>query len=262
MLGGAVMNNKDKLKSKLAWFTDDKGFYIILMLCVFAIGISGYVLYSGPDAANSDDYDISLEGGLPSSGEAQTVKPQEIPEADITFKDNEEEPAEEEQEEAPQPAEEYKAEDEQGRGEAAETWIFKRSPKYTFPVSGEVIRGFSDDRLLFDETMGDWRTHCGADISCAEGDRILAIADGSVSEVFDDPLMGTVIVLSHEDGLESRYCGLAPEPAVSEGDSVSMGQEIGCAGTTNKSESAMAVHLHFEVLRNGEYIDPMSLKYE
>ncbi|MBQ1270567.1 MAG: M23 family metallopeptidase [Clostridia bacterium] len=251
------MNNKDKLKSKLAWFTDDKGFYIILMLCVFAIGISGYVLYSGPDTGSNDDYDISLEGGLPSSGEAQTVKPQGIPKADITFKD-EEEPAEV-QKELPEPAEEKT---EQGRGEAAETWIFKRSPKYTFPVSGEVIRGFSDDRLLFDDTMGDWRTHCGVDLSCAEGDRVFAIADGSVTEVFDDPLMGTVIVLSHEDGLESRYCGLTPTTPISAGDSVVMGQEIGFAGNTNKSESAMACHLHFEVLQNGEYIDPMSLKYE
>ena len=253
--------NKYRFRSILSACAEDKGFYIILMLCVFAIGISGYVLYFLPGEADDEVYDISMQD-MPSSGEAEVGQKQEMPNANITFEDREEVPKDEKVSPEPSSEEKTEAKTEEGRGEAAETWIFKRSPKYAFPVSGTEIRAFSPDKLLYDDTMGDWRTHLGTDLSCAVGDSVSSVADGTVDEVKEDPLLGTVITVSHEGGLVSRYCGLDPELSVMAGDKVVMGQQIGKVGKTNKCESKMESHLHFEIKKDGKYIDPMSLKYE
>ena len=110
--------------------------------------------------------------------------------------------------------------------------------------------------------MGDWRTHNGVDIACAMGDPVLAIADGTVEEIYEDVLEGTIIVLRHEEGLVSKYCGLAPEARVLVGDAVKAGDAIGTAGNTMKTESLMECHIHLVVKADGKYIDPLSLKFE
>jgi len=132
-----------------------------------------------------------------------------------------------------------------------------RSVTFLLPVDGEVLAPFSDGELVKSTTLGDWRTHNGVDIRCEEGDPILAPAAGRVSAVESDPLWGTVVVIDHANGVVSRCCGLAGGVSVQEGETVSAGQPIGAAATA-PAESLLPVHLHFEVLENGAYVDPLS----
>ena len=253
------MHEKDGVKARLARFSEDKGFYIVLMLCVLAIGISGYVLFFLPEASEPSEYDIGLGESLPSAADLPAEDLPKIPDVNVQLAPEEpEEPAEAARVSAPEPAVSAPAAQE----ELTETWIYHRDPVYCYPVSGEVIRTYSVDALQYDETMGDWRTHNGIDIACGMGDPVLAVADGRVEEIYEDPLEGTVLVIEHEEGVTSRLCGLAPDLPVAVGDSVKAGDVVAAAGNTMKTESLMECHVHLVMKQDGQYIDPLSLKFE
>ncbi len=234
---------------KLGDFVLGKGFYIVLFLCVAAIGISGYYLIrsinvtapSEPAAANPT---VTLPDPV-SSAPAQTA-PEERPEAPA------DPPAESEAYDDPQPLREPSP---------AETAAVPPEPRevvYTWPVKGEVLRSFSMEVLSYDVTMGDWRTHNGLDIAAGEGIKVLAAGEGEVTEVYADPMMGTTVMVRQPDGVTAVYSNLAEETAVQPGDQVNTGAVLGSVGGTALAESGMEPHLHLEMIVDGEYVDPLS----
>ena len=104
-------------------------------------------------------------------------------------------------------------------------------------------------------TLGDWRTHNGVDIAAQQGTTVLAASAGAVLSVTDDPLMGTTVVLEHDNGYQTTYANLQAKPNVEAGDPVSAGQIIGAVGTTAAAESGQP-HLHFAVTKDGKAVDP------
>lgn len=124
------------------------------------------------------------------------------------------------------------------------------------PVSGETVTGFSMDKLLYNETMRDWRTHDGIDIAADAGTAVAAAKAGTVESVAADPIMGTTVVIRHEGKWETVYSSLTDMPEVEAGDEVTAGQVIGYVGDTAASESALGTHLHFTVLNDGTPVDP------
>ena len=78
---------------------------------------------------------------------------------------------------------------------------------------------------------------------------------GAVLSVTDDPLMGTTVVLEHDNGYQTTYANLQAKPNVEAGDPVSAGQIIGAVGTTAAAESGQP-HLHFAVTKDGKAVDP------
>ena len=124
------------------------------------------------------------------------------------------------------------------------------------PLMGEAIAAFSMDTLQYSETMGDWRTHDGVDIAADAGTPVCAASSGTVLDVRDDDLMGTTVVISHDDGLDTIYANLQSSPTVEVGDYVTAGQVVGSVGKTALGESAQPPHLHFSVTKDGEFIDP------
>ncbi|MCL2839047.1 MAG: M23 family metallopeptidase [Oscillospiraceae bacterium] len=127
------------------------------------------------------------------------------------------------------------------------------------PVNGNVIKQFSGDNLVFSNTMNDWRVHRGIDIDAPLGTQVRAAAAGVVERVFEDDMLGVVVVIDHGDGLQTLYASLQSVDFISAGTRVDAGDIIGGVGGTAISESADGPHLHFEVLRNGGQIDPASM---
>ena len=127
---------------------------------------------------------------------------------------------------------------------------------FTWPVKGAVLRDFSLEVLSRDPTMGDWRTHSGLDLAAAQGVKVLAMSAGTVEQIYEDPLMGTTVVVDHGGGLQSRYSNLAAETPVREGDAVAIGQILGEVGGTAMAEVGMDSHLHLETLLDGQLVDP------
>ncbi|MBQ9459908.1 MAG: M23 family metallopeptidase [Oscillospiraceae bacterium] len=125
------------------------------------------------------------------------------------------------------------------------------------PLIGETVAAFSIDELTYNETMHDWRTHDGVDLSAEPGTPVCAASSGTVIDLRDDDLMGTTVVLSHEGGYDTIYANLQAEPPVTVGDYVSAGEIIGAVGQTALGESSLMPHLHFGVTKDGEFIDPL-----
>ncbi len=138
----------------------------------------------------------------------------------------------------------------------AQTTASAEHPVY--PVSGEILQPFSNGELVKSSTTGVWQTHNGVDLAAAAGTEVYAIADGTVTAVERDPLWGVCVTILHADGLVSRYCGLNEGLTVSAGEVLERGKAIGAVGDTADAESAMESHLHFELLQNERYIDPIA----
>ena len=107
--------------------------------------------------------------------------------------------------------------------------------------------------------MGDWRTHSGVDIAAEEGLKVLAPGKGEVTQVYDDPMMGSTVVISHPDG-HSSLCANLGDIQVAVGDQVDTGAVIGVVGGGAMAESAMPSHLHLEMTaEDGGPIDPLTI---
>ena len=124
-------------------------------------------------------------------------------------------------------------------------------------MKGEVLRDFSVETLSLDPTLEDWRTHDGLDIAAAQGTKVIAMAAGTVTQVYDDGLMGTTVVVDHGNGLTTLYANLAQQPTVKTGDAVETGTILGTVGGTAIAESGMDSHLHLEAWDDGAPADPM-----
>ena len=245
------MHEKDGAMARLMSFAEDKGFYIILMLCVVAIGISGYVLFFAPTGEQSDfGLQPGAEPGVPAAAAEKPERVPVIPDVRVELEPEPEEvpviPPKPVEAPASAPAE-------------VQTWLFHRDPSRLMPVSGPIIRGYSMDTLVYDVTMGDWRTHDGIDIACTVGDEVRAPADGTVIRAGTDDLLGGLVEIDHGDGLTTLLCGLSADGLAQEGQKVTAGQTVGRAGGTMKTESLLEPHVHLSALRDGVSVDPESL---
>ena len=124
------------------------------------------------------------------------------------------------------------------------------------PVEGEQSQAYSMDKLSYNATTRDWRTHAGMDIAAAPGAEVKAVAEGTVLSVFADDLLGQTVTVEHAGGWVTHYANLAEEVCVKAGDRVSAGQVLGTVGKTALAEIAQESHLHFAVYKNNVPQDP------
>ena len=78
----------------------------------------------------------------------------------------------------------------------------------------------------------------------------------TIKSIKNDPRYGLTVVIGHDEGYETVYSNLLTAEFVVEGEEVTQGQTIGTAGNSASFESAMECHLHFEILKDGEYLNP------
>ncbi len=97
--------------------------------------------------------------------------------------------------------------------------------------------------------------HPGIDIAVAEGSYVRAAGAGTVVEAGEDVIYGKYVRVRHRDGYESMYAHAAAL-FVSREDRVERHEVIALSGNTGTST---APHLHFEILKDGEPIDPRTL---
>ena len=232
---------RNRLK-KLGDFVLGKGFYIVLFLCAAAIGISGYYLIR--------TVTVGSQPSQPAAASQTVTLPDASSPTPQTQEEEPEEPAPV-QPDDPQPLKEPVPQEEAAASAQPKEVV------YTWPVKGEVLRGFSLETLAYDVTMGDWRTHSGVDLAAEAGLKVLAAGEGQVTQVYDDPMMGTTVVVEQPDGITAVYSNLSNETAVSPGDSVETGAVLGAVGDTAIAESGMEPHLHLELLSDGEPVDPL-----
>ncbi len=128
--------------------------------------------------------------------------------------------------------------------------------QFIMPIVGEHLTGFSMDSLVYSNTLAEWVTHRGIDIKAEKTSIVKASASGKIKAIKDDPRFGLSIIIEHSDGFQTVYSSLLSSEFVKEGDTVEQGQAIGTVGNSAVFETAEGSHLHFEILKDGEYINP------
>ena len=215
------MNNNNSNKK---WFGNKfagKGYYIALVLCAVAIGISGYLYYHNTTAGSLGTPDATVDVLNPNS----------------TLGTN---PS------TPNPS-----------GSVPSSTAPQKKPLKTGkPVSGEVVMDYAMDCLCYNPTTRDWRTHNGMDFGGEAGTAVCAAAEGTVYTIYTDDTMGTTVVIRHQDGYVTTYASLREDVTVAVGDEVTLGQTIGYVGSTALLETALGDHVHFAVSCNGSPVDP------
>lgn len=207
-------------KKKFNANVNGKGYYIALVLCAVAIGITGFLYYRNAESPDDTLQTPTNVVATQPNGDVQAV--------------------------ATQP-----------HGEVTPTQPAKKPNKIQAPVAGKAIAEYSMDALSYNQTTRDWRVHDGVDFAAEAGTAVSAAADGTVYTVYEDETMGMTVVLKHDGGYTTKYASLGEEIAVKAGDTVVVGQKLGTVGATALLENAIGDHLHFSVSCNGTVVDPM-----
>lgn len=110
--------------------------------------------------------------------------------------------------------------------------------------AGYITRALSDE---------GGEAHPGIDIAVPQDAYIRAAGAGVVQSAGTDEIYGHFVLIDHGDGYASMY-GHASQLFVAPGDTVERHEVIALSGSTGRST---APHLHFELRRNGQAIDPL-----
>lgn len=129
-------------------------------------------------------------------------------------------------------------------------------PTFIKPLEGEIIVEYANENLVYSKTLKEWVTHNGIDIKGEKASVVKAASDGKIKFIKNDPRYGITVVIEHENGYESIYSNLLTAEFVKEGETIKQGQTIGTVGNTAVFEIAEESHLHFEILKDGKYLNP------
>ena len=88
--------------------------------------------------------------------------------------------------------------------------------------------------------------HSGVDLNATVGTSVVSVGDGIVAFAGEQGSYGKLVVINHEQGLQTRYAQLETID-VTQGDTVQSGQALGTSGDTG---NVYAPHLHFEIREN------------
>jgi murein DD-endopeptidase MepM/ murein hydrolase activator NlpD len=265
---------KDKVfRKRILGFMDKYGLYVVLLLCLCIIGATAFLTLDNrsdqPLAGQEEDgeaADISLEGQQNNTidisiaegdnNETEFEQTDGIPvENEKIISTEEDNPVSTDKPDMTETAEETAEEEE--TVVAASNVSEVNTAIMEMPVTGDIIQPYAMEELVYSQTLKEWTVHTGVDIAGNVGTEVRAAMAGIVESIEEDSLRGIVITLAHSGGLKTVYMGLSTKDMVQVGQNIESGQVISGIGRTAAFEITDDPHVHFEVLLNGEYQDPM-----
>jgi murein DD-endopeptidase MepM/ murein hydrolase activator NlpD len=238
-----------------------KGFYIALGVCLIAIGAAAWTTYDGVKNYMNP---APIQSGSPAADSSQADQEAGNTISGIFAQSSQEE--ESSQEDTSSQAESSSQDPVSSQPEASSSEAVSSTPTASvaktqngdlniYPVGQKVTKEFSGKDPIYSQTLNDWRVHEGVDLSAEEGEKVKAVSAGTVKDIYEDPMLGTTVVITHKD-FEAYYCGLGSSTLVKIGDTVKLGQEIGSIHVV-PSESVEENHLHFGIKKNDQWVDPL-----
>lgn len=122
--------------------------------------------------------------------------------------------------------------------------------EYCAPAAGSISSGFG---YREHPTEGENRFHYGIDLAADAGTDIVCFADGVVTAVGESSSYGNYCTVEHENGCSTLYAHCGRITAAS-GKQIQRGEKLGEVGSTGM---ATGPHLHFELQRDGVYLNPI-----
>jgi len=142
--------------------------------------------------------------------------------------------------------------------EAVET-ISNNKTNYIMPITGEIIKEFAVEKLVYSETLGMWKTHPGIDIKAELGENVKSSSDGIVKIIEKDSFYGNTVKIQDQNGYIFVYSNLDNDISLKEGDKIEQGEVIGIVGVSAAGEIQEQTHLHFEVIKDANQVNPQDL---
>ncbi len=122
--------------------------------------------------------------------------------------------------------------------------------KYFYDYQAEAAN--QEKSILYHENT--YIQNSGMDFGLENTFDVVSVLDGTVVDVREDELLGTIVEIKHDNDFISSYQSLS-EVSVKKNDTVKQGQVIGKSGT-NTIDQDLGNHLHFELYKSGEVVDP------
>ena len=133
-------------------------------------------------------------------------------------------------------------------------------PEMDLPVAAAtIVKGYDSTVQVYSTTMGDYRIHLGLDMVTEENAPVYAAADGVISRIWEDTLMGKCVAVSHAGDCYTIYKNLDPAlpEGITVGADVKAGALLGNVGESAVLELAEEPHLHFEMTVAGLSVNPL-----
>ena len=214
--------------SKVAAFFKRNIYFVLMIVCVLAIGV---IITVAAVTGTEDDPTDTPTVVVPGDDDDDADEDKNPPVVD----DDDDNDSDGDDEQKPQPAKTFTLDG-----------ILE---EYTIDI------GYSDAELVFNPTQGHWATHQGVDLIAEAGTAVKCSFDGTVKTVTDDSFHGTTVVISHDGGYETTY-KLLDEVSLKVGDKVAEGDTIGTVSGDALAEMAQGAHLHLELSKDGVLVDP------
>lgn len=240
------------MKDKIKGLMEKDGFYIILFVCVCIVATTA-VWASKNNLEKAKEERLIQEELIVDTREIENQLEKE-PVLEIgKFNEEKKEVEDEKPIEKEEPEERI---EEVPEPEVEETEPVK-SEEMIVPIeNGTIGVDFTDENLIYSNTLEEWTSHEGIDFYAAEGTTVLASGSGVVKEIYEDELWGIVIILDHGNGLLTKYASLQTNKMVNEGQKVQKGDPISKVGSTAAIEKMDKPHLHFEIIKDGIPVNP------
>ncbi|MGN0278984.1 MAG: peptidoglycan DD-metalloendopeptidase family protein [Lachnospiraceae bacterium] len=134
---------------------------------------------------------------------------------------------------------------------------FSEEDGLVWPIVGDVLINYSMDKTIYFPTLEQYKYNPAIVISATQGENIAAAADGRVTSVGYDPVIGNTVVMDLGNGYELTY-GQLDNIIVSEGSYVSVGDNIGTVASPTKYYSLEGMNVYFMLTKDGQPVNPMS----
>jgi murein DD-endopeptidase MepM/ murein hydrolase activator NlpD len=249
------MSNFKVGKSRFSSFINGKGFYIALALCLIAIGSAAYIAANNSFGNFSNLTTNSDTSSLGTGTSTGGVNWGDGTDAQQTGNIVSGVPGNSSSSVSSKAS---SAASSKAPSKASSTASVAVAPTlYVLPIEGNIITDYSSQTPIYNKTMDDWRVHDGIDIAGNIGTPVKACADGTVSDVKIDDMLGQEVIIQHGGGVMSVYANLTNQVQVKKGQKVETGEVIGAVGQTATGEISLVPHLHYAMLKNGQYADPL-----
>ncbi len=210
----------------------------VLMLCFCVIALTSvFTIKASIDKISESTQDVPVTTETPTDQKTDTAEPEKT----------EEEPAETSSAEIPTVDSQKQT---------------TKKAAFITPIdmaTAKISKKYSMDMVIYNLTLDQYMTHPGIDFEAPTGSGVKAVADGTITDVYNDDAYGITIEITHKGGYISRYSCLSTDEMVEKGDTVKKGQVISTVGKSALYESMDKTHLHFEMLKNGKLQDPSKL---
>lgn len=132
----------------------------------------------------------------------------------------------------------------------------QKTVSFIMPVDNPTEIETYSETMAYNSTLKRFSAHLATDFFANEGAPVYAAYDGVVESVDNSLLKGVTVVIDHGNGLKTVYNSLEDADDISVNAKVKQGDVIGHVSTSNRQECAAGAHLHFEVIENGNSINP------